>query len=142
MKSLFTSLWRRFTRERGPQPDSLRTYQAQESWQQQLQDWAGSEQRAREALTSDLLSYAIARREVAEAYLYCWRSLSPREQEVTALICLNYTNRQIARRLVISPQTVKSHVRSLLGKFGLHSKAELRRALADWDFSAWGEPQE
>jgi len=56
---------------------------------------------------------------------------------VAALICLNYTNRQIASHFVISTETAKTHVANALRKFGLHSKAELRRALADWDFSAW-----
>jgi DNA-binding CsgD family transcriptional regulator len=50
---------------------------------------------------------------------------------------LNFTNRQIAARLQITPETVKTHVRNVLHKFDLHSKAELRRSLADWDFSAW-----
>ena len=47
------------------------------------------------------------------------------------------TNRQIAARLVLSPETVKTHLRSVLHKFGLRSKAELRQALAGWDFSGW-----
>jgi DNA-binding CsgD family transcriptional regulator len=56
---------------------------------------------------------------------------------VAALTRLNFTNRQIAARLMITPETAKTHVRNVLRKFDLHSKAELRRALADWDFSAW-----
>ena len=66
-------------------------------------------------------------------------SLTPREQDVAALACLGYTNRQIAARLGISPDTVKTHVRNLLHKFELHSKDELRSLLQDWDFSAWEE---
>jgi DNA-binding CsgD family transcriptional regulator len=56
---------------------------------------------------------------------------------VTALTCLGYTNRQIAARLVLSPETVKTHLRNVLRKFDLPTKAELRRALADWDFGDW-----
>jgi len=56
---------------------------------------------------------------------------------VAALACLNFTNRQIAARLSISPQTVKSHMRNLLLRFELHSKVELRQVLSDWDFSEW-----
>jgi DNA-binding CsgD family transcriptional regulator len=66
-----------------------------------------------------------------------WYSLSPREQQVAALICLNYTSRQIAARLRISPETVKTHTRNLLSKFDLRTRVELRELLADWDFSAW-----
>ncbi len=56
---------------------------------------------------------------------------------MAALLCLNYTNRQVAARLGLSPETVKTHTRNLLAKFQLRTRAELRRALADWDFSAW-----
>lgn len=66
-----------------------------------------------------------------------WQSLSMREQEVAALICLGYTSRQIAVKLVISPETVKSHVRNLTNKFGVRDRRELRQALDQWDFSAW-----
>jgi DNA-binding CsgD family transcriptional regulator len=66
-----------------------------------------------------------------------WRSLSPLEQEVTALARLGYTNRQIGGRLGISEETVKTHVCNALVKFNLHGKAELRMALEEWDFSGW-----
>ncbi|MEW6718329.1 MAG: helix-turn-helix transcriptional regulator [Chloroflexota bacterium] len=54
-----------------------------------------------------------------------------------ALTCLGGTNRQIAARLGISEETVKTHVASALHKIGVNSKAELRQLFADWDFSAW-----
>jgi len=92
-----------------------------------------------EKLAAELLAFALSHRQLAEASLARWRTLSPREQQVAALICLNCTNRQIAARLVISPETVKTHVRNILHKFDLHSKVEMRQALADWDFSAWEE---
>jgi len=68
--------------------------------------------------------------------LACWRSLTPREQQIAAMICQHLRNRQIAQRLVVSPNTVKGHVHRVLTKFGVHSKAELRQTLADWDFEA------
>ena len=102
-----------------------------------LQSVAAEEQRPAEQVMVDLLSQGLACRQASQVYLGRWRSLSPREQQVAALVCLNYTNRQIAVRLHISPETVKSHVRNLLAKFDLHAKAELSQLLADWDFSAW-----
>jgi DNA-binding NarL/FixJ family response regulator len=42
--------------------------------------------------------------------------LSPREEEVLKLLATGETNRQIARRLFVSEETVKSHVASLFRK--------------------------
>jgi len=88
-------------------------------------------------IAQDLLKNALVARQVSEVHLAHWRALTPRQQQVAALTCLNFTNRQIAVRLGISPQTVKAHLRNLLHRFELHSKAELRQALEDWDFSEW-----
>lgn len=92
---------------------------------------------SQQKVAEDLLKSALVDRQVAETYLERWRALTPRQQQVAALTCLNFTNRQMAARLGISPQTVKSHMRNLLHRFDLHSKEELRQALADWDFSEW-----
>lgn len=71
-----------------------------------------------------------------------WLSLSAREQDVTALTCLGYTNRQIAFRLGLSTETVKSYLRNVSYKFNTHSKADLRVTFANWDFSAWHSPRQ
>lgn len=96
-----------------------------------------STRRPRQQVAQELLKTALVDRQVSETYLENWRELTPRQQQVAALACLNFTNRQIAARLGLSPQTIKAHMRNLLSRFNLHSKAELRQALADWDFSAW-----
>ena len=105
---------------------------------QSLQNLAEQEQCSEEELAADLLNAALARRQAGALNLRLWKKLSFREQQVAALACLGCTNRQIAARLVLSPETVKSHLRNVLHKFGLRSKAELRQALADWDFGDWG----
>ena len=66
-----------------------------------------------------------------------WIRLSPREQDVTALTCLKYTNRQIAARLGISADTVRTYLLNVLHKLGLENKADLRVLFAGWDFSEW-----
>jgi DNA-binding CsgD family transcriptional regulator len=66
-----------------------------------------------------------------------WIMLSPREQDVTALTCLKYTNPQIAARLGLSIFTVNTYIEKVLIRFGLQSKADLRVVFANWDFSAW-----
>ena len=68
-----------------------------------------------------------------------WASLSHREQQVVALICLGYRNYQIAELLVIAPETVKTHLQRIFNKFDLRSSKELRLALKNWDFREWWE---
>ena len=64
-----------------------------------------------------------------------WAALSRREQHVTALTCLGYTNPQIAARLGLSIETVRSYLDNVFYKSGLRSKADLRVFFAPWDFS-------
>lgn len=66
-----------------------------------------------------------------------WNQLSSREKDVTALTCLRYTNLQIAGRLDISIETVRTYLKRVLNKSGFKNKADLRVFFADWDFSAW-----
>jgi DNA-binding CsgD family transcriptional regulator len=104
-----------------------------------LRELSKRELRPEDEIAADLLANALARHQAAEENLLRWRALTPREQEVSALTCLNFTNVQIADHLMISPETVKTHIRNVLSKFKLHSKNELRQNLSDWDFSAWAE---
>ncbi len=113
------------------------TFQAENELLETLSSMAQQERRPTEQVATDLLLQAMSQRKASEAYLAYWELLSPREQQVAALICLNYTNRQAAARLGISDETVKTHMRNLLAKFDMHSRAELRQALSEWDFSAW-----
>lgn len=57
--------------------------------------------------------------------------LTPREQEVLALMAEGRTNAAIAKRLWLTERTVETHVRSVLGKLGLAiSGDDHRRVLA------------
>ena len=53
--------------------------------------------------------------------------LTEREREVLHLLAEGLTGREIAERLVLSPATVERHRANLMGKLGLHSRAELIR---------------
>jgi DNA-binding NarL/FixJ family response regulator len=137
MRAFLRSLWQGLLSDLGLQRASLRRYPYDEEILQAVRTLAVREQLTEAEVTARLLSQALAQKDENEEMQRCWRSLSGREQQAAALTCLNYTNRQIAARLGIAPSTVATHVRNTLYKFGLHSKAELRQALSDWDFSAW-----
>ncbi len=98
---------------------------------------AEEEQRPLNEVGQKMLSFALQHRQEASKNLQTWQSLTPREKEITALACLSYTNKEIANQLIISPATVKTHLRNAKRKFGLRSKLELRKVLSDWDFSQW-----
>ncbi len=131
------SLWQRLLRLFGFSRPSRLNLEVNEDLIHSLQDLAQREKRTQKELAAELLSMALVQRDAAETYLRRWATLSRREQQVTALICLGYTNRQIATRLVLSQETVKTHAHNALLKLNVRNRAELRRALADWDFSAW-----
>ena len=50
--------------------------------------------------------------------------LTDREREILGLLAQGKRNDDIARELYISPQTVQTHVRNILGKLRVHSKLE------------------
>jgi DNA-binding NarL/FixJ family response regulator len=55
--------------------------------------------------------------------------LSPRERNVLDLLASGHTNREIARKLSLSPYTVKEYVSSVYRKLGARNRAEaVRRA--------------
>ena len=51
------------------------------------------------------------------------------EQEVLATILSGMSNREIADALNITESTVKTHVRNIYSKYGVHSRAELLSGL-------------
>jgi DNA-binding NarL/FixJ family response regulator len=57
--------------------------------------------------------------------------LTPREQEVLNLVARGYSNRQIARDLVVTEGTAALHVKHILHKLGFSSRAQV----ASWTLS-------
>jgi len=61
-------------------------------------------------------------------------ALTRREREVLELVGTGLTNRQIARRLVISERTAAVHVSNLMAKLGVGNRVEAVRVLRPDDF--------
>jgi DNA-binding CsgD family transcriptional regulator len=116
---------------------ALRRYTVSEPMQVTLATLAQHEGRPEDELIHDLLAAGLTQYYSSDEMIKKWESLSPRERDVAALACLGLTNKEIAGRLNVSPETVKSHLRNLLIKFNLHTRSELRLSLQHWDFSAW-----
>jgi DNA-binding CsgD family transcriptional regulator len=98
---------------------------------------AKKEHRPEVELVEELLSDILASRQMVDERILTWESLTSRQQEIVAMLCLNYSNPKIARRLGISVNAVKRHVQKVLERFGVHDRIGLRQQLTHWDFSAW-----
>ncbi|MEV6748647.1 response regulator [Streptomyces sp. NPDC058322] len=80
-----------------------------------------------------LLSPGVTRRLIAEfaarskepAAATGLRELTEREREVMALVGIGLSNEEIARRLVVSPLTAKTHVSRTMVKLGARDRAQL-----------------
>ena len=64
-------------------------------------------------------------------------ALSPREREVLALVAEGRTNKAIAAALFVSPNTVKTHVASLLTKLHADTRAQLAAIAARQLEQSW-----
>lgn len=51
--------------------------------------------------------------------------MTPREREVIALIAAGMSNKEIAKRLNVATDTVKSHVRNVMDKLALHTRLQI-----------------
>ena len=123
-----------------PRTAGRRSFALDASLHSALVELAAREQRPAEQVQADLLAAALVQHKTDEELVQRWQELSRREQDVAAFTCLGYTNRQIAVKLAVSPNTVKGYVRQVLVEFHLHSKNELHMRLGAWDFSRWGPP--
>jgi len=72
-------------------------------------------------ITPRTIATLLAKRRALEAQL---ERLTPREKEVLRLMAEGHPSRAIAAQLGISYTTVRTHIRSLGSKLGVHSKLE------------------
>ena len=66
----------------------------------------------------------VAVRRGSESALEAVR-MTPREREVIALIVVGMSNKEIAKRLNVATDTVKSHVRNVMDKLALHTRLQI-----------------
>jgi len=113
-----------------------RAFLREEQLVKTVREMAISQRRAEQDVYDDILESGM--NALSDQYKYedIWATLSPREQEVTALTCLGYRSYEIAGALSISYETVRTHSKHIYAKFGLNRK-ELRLALRRWNFEAW-----
>lgn len=120
-------------------PEPARVFLQDEELISVIKDVAKQQKRAEEEVIADFtkvgLNQYLSQNELQER----WSSLSHREQQVVALICLGYRNYEIAQTLGIAPETVKTHLQHIFDKFHLRGSRELRLVLKDWDFRDWWE---
>jgi len=132
------SIWNRILRRIGLRPKSgPRYYELSESLHATLSTLARHEGRPEEELIPDLLAAGLIQYRSTGKLWQQWLSLTPRERDIAALACLGFSNNQMALRLGISLNTIKTHMRNVLSKFGVASRVKLRQKLENWDFSAW-----
>lgn len=132
---MWQELTRRLLRWLGLQRVDRRHFSLDGELGELIEALAAYEQRPPDEVAADLLAAGLAQRDLQSETWQRWLSLTPRQREVAALVCQGYTNRQIAARLYVSEDTVRTHVRMVLMKFGVHGRGELRLLLGE----DWGE---
>jgi len=76
------------------------------------------------AVTRRLISEFARLRPTSVAQTPALATLTPREVEVLSLMAEGLSNQQIARRLVVTEETVKTHVSRVLRKLGLRDRTQ------------------
>lgn len=104
-----------------------------------IKDVARQQSRSEEEVIADFTKVGLNEFLTQTELQNRWSSLSHREQQVVALVCLGYRNYEIAETLGIAPETVKTHLQHIFDKLHLRGSRELRLTLKDWDFREWWE---
>jgi len=79
----------------------------------------------------ELVTLGLGREAVREQVAASLQDLTPRELEVLLLITEGLTDRQIAARISVTWETVRTHVKRIREKLGVSNRAYLRRMLLD-----------
>jgi len=120
-------------------PESSRVFLQDEELIAVIKEVAKQQSRAEEDVIAEFTKVGLNQFLTQSEMQDRWDSLSHREQQVVALVCLGSRNYEIAQTLGIAPETVKTHLQHVYDKLHLRSSRELRLALKDWKFREWWE---
>jgi DNA-binding CsgD family transcriptional regulator len=119
--------------------DGRRTFQLDERFSLVISKMAQEQHKDEDEVVQRILDVGIKEIEEHQTpYAEAWQTLSPREQEVAALLGLGYSSQEIADILVVSYDTVRSHSKHIYVKFDL-GRVELRHVLQGWNLEEWWE---
>ena len=136
--SLLKRLLQYLTGERDT-PETSRVFLQDEELITVIKDVAKQQSRPEEEVIAEFTKVGLNQYLTQNEMEQRWASLSHREQQVVALLCLGYRNYEIAQTLGIAAETVKTHLQHIFDKFHLRGSKELRLALKNWDFQDWWE---
>ena len=74
--------------------------------------------------------------EMTEIVLWI-KKLSAGEREISVLVAHRFTNEQIGEKLNISDLTVKTHIRNIYSKTGVHDRAQLVSRILKSEADFW-----
>ena len=131
--------WLRKLLQRNKEEEETRLYHADQELSAAIREAAQEQGRSEEEVWQDFVRAGQEHFRQNSELESRWDSLSEREQEVAALACMGYRNYEIAEKLGISHETVKTHLQNVFTKFDMRSRKELRLALRDWRFDEWWE---
>lgn len=58
-------------------------------------------------------------------FVNVWDNLTPRQKEILSFFVEGKSDKEIAKKLFLSPRTVTTHIHYILKKFGAKSRAKL-----------------
>lgn len=106
----------------GPQQGKKNTYNLDvTNTQLRRNDSAIQAHRSLEESDADDPTAGVSYHDPLERFYARWDTLSFREREVDALLCLAYDRKQIAAKLSITTETVKSHIDSIFEKLDVRT---------------------
>lgn len=114
-----------------------RTYKIPESLQVSISTLAQHEGRPEDELILDLVAAGLTKYSTDDKVWKQWESLTDREKEATAGVCLGYTNGQIAADMGITVAGVKFHLHNVYTKLKVKNRIGLRKKFTGWDFTGW-----